>query len=110
MLKELMFKSKLQVTDEDIATGKPKSENLCPIALALTRAIPEASYICVETGNSIKVYFNVNDDNDTCYEVFRNDCAHVINQFIALFDKEMPVKPFECELEFLIADEDRDEY
>jgi len=84
---------KIVVTQSDIELGTPDSCAFCPIALAATRAYPDADYVDVGP-DRIEVHYWDGCKTDI---VFR-DLPMIAQQFIEDFDSGETVQPFEFEL------------
>jgi hypothetical protein len=75
---------RIEVTAEDIATGKMMHGDECPVALALRR----------ETGVKWLVGSHYTVHPDDGYKV---DLPPIATDFVYSFDRELPVEPFSFE-------------
>ncbi len=77
----------ISVTQEDICNGKRKSNNNCPVALALNR----------QAGKGHSMGFGICKKVGSKFRYFRTPPE--VYEFVILFDAGIPVLPFEFELE-----------
>ena len=77
----------INVTAEHIARGEPQDCRLCPVALALGDAFPEATYISV-TGLYVRM------------ETREHELPAEAQRFTWNFDSGRPVEPFAFELDY----------
>lgn len=81
---------KIDVTAEDIAKGIQNDCEACPIALALSRAVPGADFIEVDGDANYEL------DDVTYYARFPESAKN----FVTRFDAGETVEPFTFEAEF----------
>ena len=80
----------IEVTEGDISNGRSKQCDICPIALALSRAIPEARKIAVQPYG---VYYSIGD------VYFRAEFPEAVRGFVDKFDHGCDVSPFSFVME-----------
>lgn len=82
----------LSITQEDINLGKPGECSKCPVALALKRAVPIATFLEVDTRT---IYFH--EPPNLRWFAYT---PGTVDAFIQTFDNRKPVAPFQVTLEF----------
>lgn len=87
-----MDKVKVSVTDYDIAKGQSISSS-CPIALAIKRIIVDTIYPNV---SEVGLYFKLSSTGAIQYQTTLPIDAY---RFINAFDHDLPVGPFDFEVE-----------
>lgn len=90
---------KVQITSEDIAVGKPKNCSLCPGAIAIIRAFPEAKYVDVMDREIRLAFANLQTAGATC-RWQSIESPEVLERFVNKFDLKHHVDPISFELTF----------
>ena len=88
-----MKRKRIDLTQADIYRGCPKDAGNCPVALALSRAFPNATHVTV-TKNRLSVYDYVN-----CKQLVDVPTPRRVERFIGMFDCRDVVKPFSFYIE-----------
>ncbi len=81
----------VKVTRNEIINGVKQKCHLCPIALALRRALPEA--------NGVTSYLNSASWYDRKGMRWNADLPHAATTFVVRFDNGEPVQPFEFKIQ-----------
>jgi hypothetical protein len=84
----------ISVTAEHIAKGERDSCRFCPVARAISEALPDIELVAVD---SAYASFGHPDAWPRCREIALPDPA---TRFIEAFDAGDPVKPFTFELDY----------
>lgn len=91
----------IEVTLEDIREGKKQNSVTCPIARAAKRQVAPDGYQAGVGLVTLSVYPILHTGNF----YFTGLLPREAQDFISLFDKELPVKPFKFEIDLLSSND-----
>lgn len=90
-----MAKFTINVTQEHISKGVPKSRLECPVALAILGCVPNINRVSV-WGSQIDLVLELDSSHQ---KIFYISAPYVVSNFVFDFDNSISVQPFSFELD-----------